>query len=33
MILMELRRRGVDVGEGSEKQAVKNLQPRTRYGA
>jgi len=33
MILMELRRRGVNVGDGSEKQAVKNLQPRTRYGA
>jgi hypothetical protein len=33
MILMELRRRGVNVGESSEKQAVKNLQPRTRYGA
>jgi hypothetical protein len=33
MILMELRRRGVSVGDGSEKQAVKNLQPRTRYGA
>ena len=32
MILMELRRRGIDVGEGSEKQALKNSQSRTRYG-
>lgn len=32
MIVMELRRRGVQVGEGSYKQSAKDLQGRTRYG-
>lgn len=31
MILLELRNRGVDVGEMSQKQAIKNLQGRTTY--
>jgi hypothetical protein len=33
MILSELRRRGVGIGEGSEKQAAKDLSGRKSYGA
>ena len=32
MILLELRRRKVDIGEASNKQSAKDLQGRTRYG-
>jgi hypothetical protein len=32
MIVMELRRRGVQVGEESYKQSAKDLSGRTRYG-
>lgn len=32
MIIMELRHQGIGIGEGSEKQAAKDLPGRTRYG-